>query len=35
MEARFQKFVLRAEAQLTEECIRWRMVVQRDAHEFV
>jgi hypothetical protein len=32
---RFQKLVLRVEADLTEEYVRWRLVTQRDAYELV
>ncbi|MFL6201502.1 MAG: hypothetical protein ACJ76J_20205 [Thermoanaerobaculia bacterium] len=32
---RFQKLVLRVEAELTEEYLRWRIVTHRDAHELV
>lgn len=35
LETRFQKLVLRVEAELTEEYVRWRMVTERDAHELV
>jgi hypothetical protein len=33
LEMRFQKLVLRIEAELTAEYLRWRMITQRDAHE--
>jgi hypothetical protein len=32
---RFQRLVLRAEAELTQEYVRWRMVTQRDVQELV
>lgn len=34
-ETRFQKLVLRVEAELAEEYVRWQMITQRDAHELV
>lgn len=34
LQNRFQKLVLRTEAALTEEYLRWRFVTRRDAHEF-
>jgi hypothetical protein len=33
LETRFQKLVLRVEAELTEEYYRWRIVTQRDTYE--
>lgn len=35
LEIRFQRLVLRVESELAAECVRWRMVTQRDAHELV
>ncbi len=33
LQHRFQKLVLRVEGALTDEYLRWRLIVQRDAHE--